>query len=369
MRLEFREKSEILYMGENSLRETRDLSFFIFEFIALNFSKYAKIAKGGDNAADLFDEFCSETLNVGETFFILLWVEIEGDLGVGDFPVPDGIVKRLKNFRWIFANRAHDYSGRSPDEWKKLGDIFEKLEIIRSAFETACLFCLDRDMILHSRYNMTAAHKWHIYERLQGSENPREIISKYCDVSERTEVVAEEPEKQPPAYDDKSLEYYDFFGDHINAGIYVASANKSVYVVRVFESGSIYGLIFAEFWNMVINDVSLKTCAYCQKYFMPFSGSSEYCNRIIPGKNKTCKEYAPMYFHRKRNDFNELQKIYKKADSAHYMRHKRNSRHYTWEQFTAWRTKAARLLQMAENGLMNEDEFKLAIKPNLIEDV
>jgi hypothetical protein len=35
-----------------------------------------------------------------------------------------------------------------------------------------------------------------------------------------------------------------------------------------------------------------KKCGYCDRYFLPYSVVSLYCDRLVDGKDKTCKEIA-----------------------------------------------------------------------------
>ncbi|MDR1210167.1 MAG: DUF6076 domain-containing protein [Clostridiales bacterium] len=376
MRILFREKSETLDIGNSGWRENFDLSYFIFEFLAVPLPSLGRIERAEPaQLRGLLERFLLDALTVSETFFFLLWAEIEGDLrdfGVEGFPISESVIGRLCAYRGVFAARRSDFPLEDQADKPRVAlfAIFDKLGVIARALETACLFCLDRDMALHDGAGLSAAHKWYIFERLVGAENPLEIISKYSAVSESTVVEAADPSAPTgvlDAADDSGGRFLEFFGDPANSDIYKSlAAREDIETARSFASDSILGLIYAEFWNMIINNVTLKTCAFCGKYFIPFSGNSEYCGRLIPGKNKTCREYAPMYFHRKKDSKNELAKLLKRADSAHYMRHKRNPQHYTWDQFTAWRDKAARLLEKAQAGLISETEFSAAIKPNTI---
>jgi len=375
MRLLFRERTETLDMGQSGWREDSEISFFIFEFIALPSPPLGLLSSAdAKGLRALLEGYLQKALAASETLFFLLWAEIENRLiyeGIEGFPLSEDITGSLSAFAGIFAGRENEYGIEENIEHTRraLFNLFDLFGMVSRSLEMACLFCLDRDMALHGEKGLTAAHKWYIYERMKGAENPMRVMGQAAHISEATVIDASDIPMEDEG-DDALVsedEYLAFFGEPQNAAIYKALANRTdIETVRSFSFDSFFGLICAEFWNMIINNVALKTCSYCGKYFIPFSGNSEYCGRMIPGKNKTCREYAPMYFHRRKGGSDAMAKIYKRADSAHYMRHKRHPSHYTWDQFTTWRERASALLARAQAGEMTEEEFKAKIKPNNI---
>jgi hypothetical protein len=64
-----------------------------------------------------------------------------------------------------------------------------------------------------------------------------------------------------------------------------------------------------------------------------------------------------MVLFRRRIAEDELQTIYKKAESARYMRHHRNPALYTLEKFDAWRENAKVLLEKARSGEISAAEL------------
>lgn len=132
--------------------------------------------------------------------------------------------------------------------------------------------------------------------------------------------------------------------------------------LRVYETDSLFGVVYAEFWNMVISSTRIKKCRYCGKYFIPFSENSEYCSRIFKDKGKSCKDYAPMVRHREKIRGNKLLSIYKKADAAHYMRCKRNPTLHTQEKYETWRVMATDALARAERKEISAEELKAMLK-------
>lgn len=388
MELMFREKIEILQIPDCGLVETNDMSFFIFEYLAIDFGKYIQIEDLGKHDIEaLFEEFCLKAIEISETFFFLVWIEIEGDLrenNIFDFPIAEKVMNSMEILGWVFIGRDNSFDWDNKLHLIKeiLPLIFEKFLTIQKIFTDIIQFCLDRNSTLNTDVVLTPSHKWYIYTKIL--DDPKIFIEQFCDISEHTRIVPINELPKPGDHtglgdqseSDNQMELNsdghsdNFFNDPANSHIlneFIKSADTAnIGILKTYRSNSVFGLLYAEFWNMIINNISIKRCAFCGKYFIPFSGNSEYCSRIIKDKNKTCKEYAPMFFHRKKQNDNDAAKIYKKADSAHYMRHKRNPGHYTWEQFMAWRKKAEALLEKALKDEMSIEDFKAAIYPNTI---
>jgi hypothetical protein len=136
--------------------------------------------------------------------------------------------------------------------------------------------------------------------------------------------------------------------------------------LKIYETDSLSGLLYAEFWGMVTGNARIRKCKFCGKYFIPFSENAEYCARTVPGKGKSCKGYAPMVLFRRKLAEDELQSVYAKAKAAHYMRHKRNPGLYTLEQFDRWNEQAKAALGRARREGMTAVELKMTIQSDMV---
>ncbi len=69
-----------------------------------------------------------------------------------------------------------------------------------------------------------------------------------------------------------------------------------------------------EFEMVCANKISLRRCAYCNRYFRPYSVVSCYCDRPVEGKGgKTCKEIGAMSRHQQKVNQDEAKKLYRKV--------------------------------------------------------
>lgn len=83
------------------------------------------------------------------------------------------------------------------------------------------------------------------------------------------------------------------------------------------------------------------TCKYCGRYF-PVGGDSrlEYCDRLIAGSKKTCKEIGSLRLYEKRKAENPAVREYKRSYKAHNARIRYGI--MTREEFSAWSKEARR---------------------------
>lgn len=81
------------------------------------------------------------------------------------------------------------------------------------------------------------------------------------------------------------------------------------------------------------------TCKYCGRYF-PVGGDSrlEYCDRLIAGSKKTCKEIGSLRLYEKRKAENPAIREYKRSYKAHNARIRYGI--MTREEFSAWSKEA-----------------------------
>ena len=312
MKLIFRNKKEILDIEDFEYRQELDLGFFLFEFLAFDFEAFIP-----DADADLPDTLLS---------------------GEGD---PIEVLCYL-------INTEHDTNA---------------LITAQDVFRFACYFCLDMDYTEYPLGGLTAQQKWYILSKSGGYTEPGEFIEQLCGFSECTSIVQPGESFYSDALlhsDTDELETY-----HVESSDILTLIEKfrdtQLETLKIYETDSLFGILYAEFWSLVTGNMRIRKCGFCDKYFVPFSGSSDYCAREVADKGKSCKDYAPMVVFRRRIAEDEIRSIYKKADAAHYMRHKRNPTLFTWEMFCNWREIARKTFERAEQGEMSADEFKAAI--------
>ncbi|WP_088227370.1 DUF6076 domain-containing protein [Desulfosporosinus sp. FKB] len=131
-------------------------------------------------------------------------------------------------------------------------------------------------------------------------------------------------------------------------------------VIQVNEQFHVQNLkeaLFVSFMHMVKNQVVLKKCKCCGKYFIPTGrADKEYCDRIAPNSSKTCYEVGSIKKYHEKTKSNPVlqlfQKEYKKINAR--IRAKR----ITQEQFFNWSTSARSLRDEAVSKDLSVEEFK-----------
>lgn len=79
-----------------------------------------------------------------------------------------------------------------------------------------------------------------------------------------------------------------------------------------YYSEDICSLAFLEFEYMCANDISIRKCARCGRYFLPFSSLSRYCDRFVDSeKQKTCKDIAAMEKYSDKINNDTAKKLYR----------------------------------------------------------
>ncbi len=375
MRLLIGEKDETLDIEEFEYRGSFDFGGLLFEFLAFDFRGYQIETNNSKKEIEaLIRTFCEKALAVSELFLFLIWNQMNSFSGddTAEIPFCGGVRKQFKNFRWYFE-RKKDIKKLSPEELNSFVNLFndamERFDAVRELLGNACAFCLDMDYAEHDLTRFTSAQRWYILKRHCEEDDPMWLIGQMCEeMSEETIITGEREDFfSDSLFHSDSDELDSYFDDPEDMAAFIEKYRDTpVKILKAYRVDGLLSLCYAELWHMVVNGVKIRKCGYCQKYFVPYYENTEYCSRLVEGKSKTCKEYAPMYFYRKKAE-DDLTGIYMKADAAHYKRHTRNKDYYTWDQLTAWREKAKEKLELARHGGLSADELKQAIKPKHIQ--
>ena len=109
----------------------------------------------------------------------------------------------------------------------------------------------------------------------------------------------------------------------------------------------------------VENNIPIKICKNCSKYFIPENRvSSVYCNRIFEN-NKTCKEVGANNAYKEKLKKDEINLLYRKTLSAKKMLANRNPDIPMYlEKYEAWKSEANQYKKNIKSGKKTEEEFK-----------
>ena len=76
-----------------------------------------------------------------------------------------------------------------------------------------------------------------------------------------------------------------------DGGIDTVPAKEKLEDIPIWPTDQLAALTVWEFEMLCANEIPLRRCAYCGRYFRPYSVVNCYCDRVVEGTNgKTCKQ-------------------------------------------------------------------------------
>lgn len=115
-----------------------------------------------------------------------------------------------------------------------------------------------------------------------------------------------------------------------------------------------------EFEMVCANEIPLRRCAYCNRYFLPYSVVSCYCDRPVEGKGgKTCKEIGAMSRHQQKVNQDEAKKLYRKVCNRTQMAAHRRKEQYPdiLRRYRQVQLHGKELLEQVETGALTFEAF------------
>jgi hypothetical protein len=96
--------------------------------------------------------------------------------------------------------------------------------------------------------------------------------------------------------------------------------NSEFILLETYAVEKIEKALYISFMKMILNEIKVKKCKCCDKYFIPEGRiDTEYCNRTAPNSKKKCSEIGSMKkYHEKVNNnpiLKEFNKEYKKMNA------------------------------------------------------
>ena len=155
------------------------------------------------------------------------------------------------------------------------------------------------------------------------------------------------------SYADRRTFPYDKFFKRENSG------EKNVlwtHAVTV-QHGNIYDICNFMIYQYLKNNLELRSCKYCGNYFaVKRTSKAEYCNRLIEGSEKTCKQVGAARLYNKRLMEEPAAKAYSKAYKTHNARI-RYGLMTRWE-FQDWAIKAREKRDLCLDGKLSLEEYE-----------
>lgn len=128
-------------------------------------------------------------------------------------------------------------------------------------------------------------------------------------------------------------------------------------------SDDVCALAFLEFEYLCTDNHLVRKCGHCNRYFLPYSQNTRYCDRIADGdKNRTCKDVAAMakYLTTIRED--EAKSLYRRYANAYQMRCSRAPKCYPRAAYEIWKDEAKEHMEAYKRGEIDLQQFEALIR-------
>jgi len=132
---------------------------------------------------------------------------------------------------------------------------------------------------------------------------------------------------------------------------------EDIQIYEAYEVNNFADMIYLELYQMILNNIAVKKCEWCGKYFvLKGDYGTKYCSRTPKGKKQTCQHLGST------RDFNERAKKsdagieYSKAYKRMHARIKYGM--LTKEEFKKWNMKAIEKTQLCEADGLSLEKFK-----------
>jgi len=160
------------------------------------------------------------------------------------------------------------------------------------------------------------------------------------DVSKVWELTSLDELKVPQDVTDSTIDYLN---------------QEDVQIYDAYEVNSFADMIYLELYQMILNNIAVKKCEWCGKYFvLKGNYGTKYCSRIPRGKKQTCQHLGSTRDFNVRVKKSDAQKEYLKAYKRMHARISYGM--MTKAEFKKWNMKAIDKTQLCEDEKLPEDE-------------
>jgi hypothetical protein len=148
----------------------------------------------------------------------------------------------------------------------------------------------------------------------------------------------------------------------IEAVEYVKALNDDDFQMgKLLQSGSICNIAYAELYEMILNNIPVKKCGNCNKYFVLTNRiDTQFCDRVVKtldnGTQKTCKDVGAVRRYANKSDKDPAMLIYRKAYKTMHAR--MVSRRITSDILNEWIKGAKEKFLLVKEGKIALNEFE-----------
>jgi hypothetical protein len=139
-----------------------------------------------------------------------------------------------------------------------------------------------------------------------------------------------------------------------------AKRNFDAVSCEQYEINNLEELLYLEVVSMIQNDMSIKKCRNCGKYFAVDDLKKEYCDRIAHGETKPCSIIGSQRTYQNKVKAEPALMIYNRAYKTHSKRVKNGA--MTQDEFLVWRMEAKQRLGQVRGGEFDIAEFEMWLK-------
>lgn len=124
----------------------------------------------------------------------------------------------------------------------------------------------------------------------------------------------------------------------------------------------ICALVYLEYEYMCTQGYAIRRCDNCGRWFLPYSVVALYCDRMVEGRGKSCKEIAAAEKYNRKVNSDAAKKLYTRLNNNYQMRCSRTPELYPAGEREKWQLMAKMLLKEVSSGALSYDDFAEAIK-------
>ncbi len=141
--------------------------------------------------------------------------------------------------------------------------------------------------------------------------------------------------------------------------------NIPLVIAHKYDITCIFDLLFLEYRESLTNNISIKPCRYCKRFFVSDGRiDKEYCDNIAPGENLPCSQIGATKLHYKEKEDDPVYTAFLTAYRR--MRSRVRTGKLTKEDFTEWSQVARTKRDACNNNELNFDEYKEWLSSNKI---
>ncbi len=142
-----------------------------------------------------------------------------------------------------------------------------------------------------------------------------------------------------------------------------SKSDAPLLIVNKYDISNIFDLLFLEYRESMLNNIAIKPCRYCKRFFVSDGRiDKEYCDNIAPGENLPCSQIGATKLHYKEKEDDPVYTAFLTAYRR--MRSRVRTNKLTKEEFTEWSQIARSKRDACNNNELDFEEYKNWLSSN-----